>query len=52
MSTQGDTIAAISTPPGRGAIGILRLSGPEAVPIAEKCFQPLGHRGLTYHPVR
>ncbi len=52
MSTQGDTIAAISTPPGRGAIGILRLSGPEAVPIAEKCFQPLGHKGLTDHPVR
>jgi tRNA modification GTPase len=26
----GDTIAAISTPPGRGGIGILRISGPEA----------------------
>ncbi len=29
-----DTIAAISTPPGRGGIGIVRLSGPEAVSIA------------------
>jgi tRNA U34 5-carboxymethylaminomethyl modifying GTPase MnmE/TrmE len=29
-----DTIAAIATPPGRGGIGILRLSGPEAVAIA------------------
>jgi tRNA modification GTPase len=29
-----DTIAAISTPPGRGGIGIVRLSGPQAVEIA------------------
>ena len=29
-----DTIAAISTPPGRGGIGILRLSGPDACVIA------------------
>jgi tRNA modification GTPase len=39
-----DTIAAISTPPGRGGIGIVRLSGPLAVSIAEKLVrlrQPL-----------
>jgi tRNA modification GTPase len=30
-----DTIAAISTPPGRGGIGIVRLSGPAARTIAE-----------------
>ncbi|MEO6983501.1 MAG: tRNA uridine-5-carboxymethylaminomethyl(34) synthesis GTPase MnmE [Edaphobacter sp.] len=30
-----DTIAAISTPPGRGGIGILRLSGSQARAIAE-----------------
>jgi tRNA modification GTPase len=29
-----DTIVAIATPPGRGGIGVLRLSGPEARPIA------------------
>jgi tRNA modification GTPase len=29
-----DTIAAISTPPGRGGIGIVRLSGPQATSIA------------------
>lgn len=29
-----DTIAAISTPPGRGGIGIVRLSGPKALTIA------------------
>src|SRR5580700_11041139 len=41
-----DTIAAISTPPGRGGIGIVRLSGPLAVPIAERLVrlrQPLEH---------
>ena len=31
-----DTIAAVSTPPGRGGIGILRLSGPEACEIASR----------------
>ncbi|MBX9600829.1 MAG: tRNA uridine-5-carboxymethylaminomethyl(34) synthesis GTPase MnmE [Bryobacteraceae bacterium] len=29
-----DTIAAISTPPGRGGIGVVRISGPEALRIA------------------
>lgn len=34
-----DTIAAISTPPGEGAISIVRLSGEEAVSIANRVFQ-------------
>jgi tRNA modification GTPase len=41
-----DTIAAISTPPGRGGIGIVRLSGPEAISIAAQLVslrQPLEH---------
>ncbi len=29
-----DTIAAISTPPGRGGIGIVRISGPNAKQVA------------------
>lgn len=33
-----DTIAAISTPPGEGAIAIIRLSGPEAIQIADRIF--------------
>ncbi len=52
MRPHSDTIAAVSTPPGAGAIGILRLSGPEAVTIAEKCFKPLGRKGLREHPPR
>jgi tRNA modification GTPase len=31
-----DTIAAIATPPGRGGIGVLRLSGPESASIATR----------------
>ena len=31
-----DTIAAIATPPGRGGIGIVRVSGPAATTIAER----------------
>jgi len=34
-----DTIAAIATPIGEGAIGIVRLSGPEAIPIADRIFR-------------
>jgi tRNA modification GTPase len=36
----GDTIAAISTPPGEAGIGIVRLSGPEAQTIARRLFRP------------
>jgi tRNA modification GTPase len=35
MMMDSDTIVAISTPPGRGGIGIVRLSGTEARAIAE-----------------
>jgi tRNA modification GTPase len=31
-----DTIVAVSTPPGRGGLGIVRLSGPDARQIAER----------------
>jgi tRNA modification GTPase len=35
-ATAADTIAAVSTPPGRGGIGIVRLSGPDALSIASR----------------
>ncbi|HSO73625.1 MAG TPA: tRNA uridine-5-carboxymethylaminomethyl(34) synthesis GTPase MnmE, partial [Blastocatellia bacterium] len=34
-----DTIAAISTPPGRGGIGVIRLSGPTSLDIAALLFR-------------
>ena len=45
-TTVTDTIAAISTPPGRGGIGIVRLSGPQAASIAVQLVRlrhPLEH---------
>ncbi|MET4562602.1 tRNA uridine-5-carboxymethylaminomethyl(34) synthesis GTPase MnmE [Lysinibacillus parviboronicapiens] len=42
-----DTIAAISTPMGEGAIAIVRLSGDEAIAIADKIFKSPGGQSLT-----
>ena len=33
-----DTIAAIATPLGVGGIGVVRLSGPDAVAVAQRVF--------------
>src|ERR1700734_2516538 len=37
-----ETIVAISTPPGRGGIGIVRLSGPHALAIASGLIRTSG----------
>ncbi|MBI1871598.1 MAG: tRNA uridine-5-carboxymethylaminomethyl(34) synthesis GTPase MnmE [Chlamydiae bacterium] len=39
MSSLDDTIASIATPPGEGAIGIIRLSGPQTLTIADHLFR-------------
>ena len=39
MHDAGDTIAAISTPAGEGAIALVRVSGPAAIDVAEKIFR-------------
>lgn len=38
----GDTIAAIATPPGEGAIALIRISGPETPKILSAIFKPAG----------
>src|SRR5690606_10909279 len=44
-----DTIAAIATAPGRGGVGILRVSGPKARQVAETLVkQPLQPRHAHY----
>jgi len=40
MQPIDDTIAAISTPLGRGGLGIIRISGNQALSIAKKVFRP------------
>lgn len=37
-----DTIAAIATPLGEGGLAVIRLSGAQALSIADRCFGPSG----------
>lgn len=41
-----DTIAAIATPLGEGGLAMVRLSGPDAVRIADQCFVAVGKSSL------
>jgi tRNA modification GTPase len=53
FSTQ-DTIVAIATPPGRGGIGIVRLSGPDALTLGQALItqrDPLQPRQATFTKV-
>ena len=42
-----DTIAAISTPRGVGGIGVIRISGSEAIEIADKIFEGIDGKKLS-----
>ena len=44
-----DTIAAVSTAPGNGGIGIVRVSGDQAAAIGETVFKPIHDGGLASH---
>jgi len=41
-----DTIAAIATPLGEGGLAVLRISGPRALEVADRCFVPAGKIGV------
>ena len=45
-----DTIAAISTPAGQGGIGIVRLSGKDAIKISDKIFRSPKKKQLKHTP--
>ena len=45
MYSKDDTICAISTPPGRGAIAVIRCSGPDALAIAGKIIRFPAEKG-------
>ncbi len=48
---QTDPIVAIATAPGRGAVGIVRVSGPNLAPVIQAlCARPLKPREATYLP--
>ena len=40
-----DTIAAVSTPRGKGGIAVIRISGTDAADIADKVFFPKNGKG-------
>ena len=44
-----DTITALATPPGAGAIAVIRISGPEAHQIADALFIPMGKKSAGKH---
>ncbi|MCP0887440.1 tRNA uridine-5-carboxymethylaminomethyl(34) synthesis GTPase MnmE [Ligilactobacillus sp. WILCCON 0076] len=49
--TEYDTIAAISTPPGEGAISIVRLSGEDAIAIAQRVFKGKDLTAVATHTI-
>ncbi len=45
-------IAAVSTPPGKGGVAIIRMSGEGSFEIAERVFFPKGKKQIKDYPVR
>lgn len=50
-TTEFDTIAAISTPPGEGGIAIIRLSGEEVFDVSGKLFKGANLRKAASHTI-
>lgn len=46
------TIAAVSTPRGKGGIAVIRISGEDAVQVAARMFVPRSAKKLTDFPAR
>ena len=44
---QEKTIAAISTPSGEGGIGVIRISGPEAIEVADRVFKAKSNKKIS-----
>lgn len=42
MNVFDDTIAAVATPLGEGGLAVIRISGAQALAVADKCFVPVG----------
>ena len=48
----GNVIAAISTPPGKGGVAVIRMSGSGSFEIAEKVFLPSSQKKIADYPAR
>ena len=49
VSETNETISAVITALGEGAVGIVRISGNEAAAIGDKMFQSVSGKKLTEH---
>ena len=47
-----DTVAAVSTPYGKGGVAVIRLSGDLALAVAGRVFHPMNGSALTEYPPR
>ena len=48
---RGHVIAAISTPPGKGGVAVIRMSGAGSIDIADRVFEPIsGKKICEYRP--
>jgi tRNA modification GTPase len=50
MHSQQDSIAAVVTPPGESGIGVIRVSGADAVSLVKRLFRSPGSTDLTKVP--
>ena len=51
LTGMGDTICAVSTPPGRGGIAVVRVSGPLAIDIVQRCWRGKPLSEIATHTV-
>jgi len=52
LSSQADTIYAIATPPGIGALAIIRLSGKDAFSITNQIFETKSGKRKDFENVK
>ena len=49
---RGNVIAQVSTPPGKGGVAVIRMSGKGAFEIAKRVFLPFSKKKITDYPPR
>ncbi|MBO4282997.1 MAG: tRNA uridine-5-carboxymethylaminomethyl(34) synthesis GTPase MnmE [Clostridia bacterium] len=52
MTGHVGTVTAISTPPGKGGVAVIRVSGDDALAVAAKCFVPKSGKPVSAVPPR
>ncbi len=50
MNNYGSTVAAISTPRGKGGVAMVRITGSQAIEVAERVFFPSSGKKMSAYP--